>query len=168
MTDVFHQIAYVVMVSAVLGVLAIFTRQPIVVAYIVAGALLGPHGFGVMKDPKFLHSAGHIGVSLLLFLAGLELNPRQFGSLMGRFSILTLGVGAVFFGIGTGWGLLWDLTKYESVVLGAGCMFSSTILVVKLLPTVTLHQKHMGAVCVAVSARPAVPPPAPPLLLDPL
>ena len=44
----------------------------------------------------------------------------------------------------------WRFGLRDSLIASLALMFSSTILVVKLLPTTTLHQKHMGSICIAV------------------
>jgi len=47
-------------------------------------------------------------------------------------------------------GKLWNFSPGESIIIGLAFMFSSTILVVKLLPTVKLHQKRIGEVCIGI------------------
>jgi len=150
MDDGFLQISLLLITTSVLGALSIFLKQPIVAAYILAGILLGPHVSNVFSETEIVHHSGHFGVALLLFLAGIELQPRQFGTMLQRLAPITLATGAIFALVGFLWGVIWQFTLYESLILGLGSMFSSKILIVKLLPTLTLHQKHMGAVSIAV------------------
>ena len=44
--------------------------------YIVGGALIGPHLLGLVEDPEDLSSISEIGIALLLFVVGLELQPQ--------------------------------------------------------------------------------------------
>ncbi len=52
-------------------------RQPYVVAYLVVGIILGPYGLSVISDQEALTSMGEIGVVLLLFFIGMEINPKK-------------------------------------------------------------------------------------------
>lgn len=70
------------------GLLMRFFRQPHIVAYLLAGVLLGPHGMGLLKDPEFMARAGEFGVVLLLFFVGMKVSPRK---LMARWRITGLG-----------------------------------------------------------------------------
>ena len=63
--------------AAVLATAALFTRQPMIVAYLALGALLGPYGFGWVTDGAQLRAIGEIGIIFLLFLLGLEMQPRK-------------------------------------------------------------------------------------------
>ena len=59
--------------AAVLATLSLYTRQPMLVAYIVLGCLIGPHGFALINDDRHLSEIGEIGIMFLLFLVGLDL-----------------------------------------------------------------------------------------------
>ena len=147
---VFTDIALVVIAATLLGWLSLLTRQPIIIAYILAGVLLGPWGFKVITEIQFINEVSDIGITLLLFLAGLSLHPGKLFELFGKTFFLTLFTSTVFAGV-TG-AILYGFgaTATEAIITGVAMMFSSTILVVKLMPTNTLHQKHMGAVAIAV------------------
>ena len=58
--------------------------------YIVAGALIGPHVLGLIRDPDQLSSVTEIGIAMLLFIVGLELQPRRLWHL--RRDIFGLGL----------------------------------------------------------------------------
>src|SRR5437764_7314437 len=58
--------------------------------YIVAGALIGPQLLGLIKDPQQVTSVTEIGIALLLFIVGLELQPRRLWHL--RRDIFGLGL----------------------------------------------------------------------------
>ena len=53
--------------AAVLASVALYTRQPLLIAYIGLGALLGPYGFGLITDLELLRDFAHIGIIFLLF-----------------------------------------------------------------------------------------------------
>jgi Kef-type K+ transport system membrane component KefB len=147
---VFLDISIVVIVSAVLAWLSLLTRQPIIIAYILAGVLLGPWGLMLVTRLEFINQVSDIGITLLLFLAGLSLHPRKMVELFSKTIVLTLATSLLFALVAALVFFRFGSTVVESAVAGAAMMFSSTILVVKLMPTNTLHQKHMGAVAIAV------------------
>lgn len=147
---VFLEIALVVIVSTILGWLSLLTRQPIIISYIVAGVLLGPWGLKLVTKIEFINEASNIGITLLLFLAGLSLHPRRLLELFSKTFPLTLLTSGIFALVTGGILYTFGASILESVITGVAMMFSSTILVVKLMPTITLHQKHMGAVAIAV------------------
>ena len=150
MGNAFFSISLIVAVSALSACIGVVSRQPIVVAYIAAGILLGPWGFSLVKNVELINDISHIGVVMLLFLAGLVLHPQRLISLFRKTMLITIGAGAVFTVLIGTLLVLWRFPLAEAVITGTALFFSSTILVVKLLPTTTLHQQRMGSLCIAI------------------
>lgn len=136
--------------AALLATLALYARQALLVAYIVLGIALGPWGFGLVTDPKWIKGISEIGIIFLLFLLGLNLPLNKLFDLVGE-SLLVTGVSSALFGLlGVGVGWLFGYTLTEQLVIGAALMFSSTIIGLKLLPTTILHHQHTGEVIISV------------------
>ncbi|KKL50333.1 hypothetical protein LCGC14_2306520, partial [marine sediment metagenome] len=76
--------------SAVVASLAIYARQPLLVAYIVVGALIGPYCLGWMQDVQLLSKISEIGIIFLLFLLGLDLQPQSLMTALRKVTIVTL------------------------------------------------------------------------------
>ena len=148
--NVFYDIAVIVIISSIAAYISLFIKQPIIVGYILAGILLGPYGLKAISDIHFIDQTSHIGITLLLFLAGLALEPHRIIKLFRNTLLLTLVTSGMFAVLSGSIAFLFQFTLKESVLIGIAFMFSSTILVIKLLPTTTLHQKHMGAISIAV------------------
>lgn len=148
--QILHDITVVVVLGAVLAWCAHALRQPIILGYILCGVIAGPGGFALVSDVEFVDAAGKIGVTLLLFLAGVTLHPNQFYKLFRQTAWVTAGTGFASFAVAAVFVRLWGFGWGDSLLAGAALMYSSTILVIKLLPTTTLHQRHMGATCIAV------------------
>ena len=55
--------------AAVLASVALYTRQPLIIAYVALGALIGPYGFSLVTDLQQLSAIGHIGIIFLLSFA---------------------------------------------------------------------------------------------------
>ena len=136
--------------AAVLASIALFTRQPLLVAYIVLGALLGPYGLEFVTDTNLLADIAHIGIIFLLFLLGLDMQPSHLFHMLKKATLVAIASSALFLGIGFSVGALFGFTSSESVIIGAAVMFSSTIIGIKLLPTTVLHHKHTGELVVGL------------------
>jgi Kef-type K+ transport system membrane component KefB len=136
--------------AAVLASVALFTRQPLLIAYIALGALIGPFGFGFVKDLALLSDIAQIGIIFLLFLLGLDMQPRALVAVMKQATLVAVASSIVFAAAGYFIGKLFGFDPTERFVIGAAMMFSSTIIGIKLLPTTVLHHKHMGDLMVGL------------------
>ena len=136
--------------AAVLATLALFTRQPLVVAYIAIGIILGPSVTSLISDPGLINSIAKIGIIFLLFLLGLDMQPSKLGNMLKDALYVGILSSVIFFGSGflVGWGF--GYTMAESVIIGLAMMFSSTIIGIKLLPTTVLHHRHTGELVVSL------------------
>ncbi len=116
------------------GVLARLLKQPLVLGYLLAGIVIGPHTGGItVSDPQNLERLAEIGVTLLLFGLGLELSladlvPVRRVALVGSPLQVVL---TIAFGVPLGRWLGFGWT--ESVWLGSLVSLSSTIIVLKAL-----------------------------------
>mgnify|MGYP001220399822 CR=1 FL=1 len=136
--------------AAVLASLALFGRQPLLVAYIALGALIGPHGLGWVTDTSTISQISEIGIMFLLFLLGLDMQPQALLKVFRQVTHITLVSSLLFSGVGYAMGLLFGYTSTESLIIGVAMMFSSTIVGIKLLPTTALHHKHSGELMVGM------------------
>ena len=136
--------------GAIIASLALFGRQPLLVAYILLGAILGPFGLGLVSDVALISEIGSIGIIFLLFLLGLDMQPQALWRVLREVTHVTLISSAVFAGIGYIIANLFGYTTVESIIIGTAMMFSSTIIGIKLLPTTALHHKHSGELMVGM------------------
>lgn len=136
--------------AAVLATVALYSRQPLIVAYIALGALLGPFGLEMVTSASLLSQIAEFGIVFLLFLVGLDLPPRKLRNLFGETMLTAVGTTAVFFAIG--FGVMWAFgyTMLEASITGMAAAFSSTILGIKLLPTTVLHHRHVGELVISL------------------
>jgi len=136
--------------AAVLASLALYTRQPLLVAYIVLGAILGPYGYSFIQDTSLLSDISHIGIIFLLFLLGLDMQPSHLVHMLKKATLVAIFSAVIFMAIGYGVGIAFGYTQTEAVIIGVALMFSSTIIGIKLLPTTVLHHKHTGELVVGL------------------
>jgi Kef-type K+ transport system membrane component KefB len=136
--------------AAAVATLALYTRQPLLVAYIALGAAFGPYGFKLVAEQDLLKEIAHIGIIFLLFLLGLDLQPSNLAHLLKKATIISLVSSIAFFAVGFGVGYAFNLALMESVIVGIAMLFSSTIIGIKLLPTTVLHHKYTGELVVSL------------------
>jgi Kef-type K+ transport system membrane component KefB len=133
LVDVFHEVAALIALAAAAGVVAVWLRQPLLVAFIAVGVLAGPSALGVVSDVHEIDLLAELGIALLLFAVGLKLDVRLIRT-TGPVALIA-GIGQMAFTAGAGLGLALalglDLTTAAYVALALA--FSSTIIVVKLL-----------------------------------
>ena len=136
--------------AAILATLALYTRQSLLVAYIILGVLIGPGGVGLIKDPIILKDVGDIGIIFLLFLLGLNLQPQNLIKLLRETTIITLASSFIFAMLGYSLALVAGYPTIDAMVIGAAMMFSSTIIGLKLLPTTVLHHQRTGEIVISI------------------
>ena len=131
-------IAYGIIFAAAASHVARLFRQPLILGYVLGGVLLGTHlGFGLVTNEANIELISEIGLNLLLFIIGMEINLRELVK-MGK-SMLTLGIvqfaacvalGLLafrFFGYRIGNG------NFDLLYIAVAAALSSTLIVVKLL-----------------------------------
>lgn len=125
-----YQISLLLTVAAFGGYIAKLLRQPLIVGYLFSGIALSLFGFSNHGDFEGL---AKIGVTLLLFLVGLEMNLGDIKSL-GR-GVLLLSVGQLLLSFIGGFFIasLLGFGMGSAVLLSVALSFSSTILAVKLI-----------------------------------
>lgn len=136
--------------AALLGTVALYTRQSLLVAYIVLGMLLGPSGFKIVPNLELAHDIGDVGIIFLLFLLGLDLTPRELLTTLRKTTLVTLVFSILFISSGFAVGYCFRFTLIESLLIGASLIFSSTIIGLKLLPSLALHHKPIGETMISV------------------
>lgn len=144
------ELCAIVISAAILGTLFLYARQPIILAYIAAGMLIGPNGLELIPNSEHITQIGNLGVILLLFLIGLNLQPKKLIQLFKESSIITLGTCCFFFLSALLFALAIQLPMLDALIIAAALMFSSTVIGLKLIPTTTLHHKHMGQVMTSI------------------
>jgi len=136
--------------AAILATLSLYFRQPLLLAYIVLGALLGPFGLAWVVDTNLLADVSHIGIIFLLFLIGLDMQPSHLLQMLKKGSMVAFISSLAFALLGFMVGYLFGFSTVDSLIIGASTMFSSTIIGIKLLPTTVLHHKQTGELVVGL------------------
>jgi Kef-type K+ transport system membrane component KefB len=136
--------------AALLATVALYSRQPVLVAYIAVGAVAGPHGMGWVSDPKLVTEIAEIGIIFLLFLVGLDLQPAKLRNMFRKTFVTAVVSSITFFAVTVVVMLAFGFHTRDATIAGVACMFSSTIVGLKLLPTTVLHHRHIGEIVVGL------------------
>jgi len=119
--------------AAFLSIVFRFLKQPPILAYILTGVLLGPLAIFHIQDAEVMRSLSEIGITLLLFMLGLELRFSELKS-VGKISFFT-GIGQIVFTTVVGFiiSTILGFSPIVSFYISIALTFSSTIIIVKLL-----------------------------------
>jgi len=133
-----HDIGVAIIVATVLGLIAHWLRQPIILGYLIAGALAGPKlGFSLIKDEQSIKLISELGLILLLFIIGLELNLKAILGAGRQLLIAGFGqfVACAAIGVGLFAAMGYGLAGHsaDGLYLALLCALSSTAVVVKML-----------------------------------
>jgi Kef-type K+ transport system membrane component KefB len=137
MHELIGDITVSILFAWVLGLLAHFSRQPLILAYLVAGFFIGPFGVGWVKSQESISVISELGLIFMLFMIGLEIDLKKIvragavilfaagGQLLGGCLL-----GALFF---MGVGLSLGGGAFDALYLTVACALSSTVIIVKVL-----------------------------------
>jgi len=136
-TDLLSSIGICVSAAALLAVVGWRLRQPLILAYLLTGVVIGPHALKWVPNQESIETVAEIGLILLLFVIGLEIDLKKLASagapvlLTGALQVpICIALGLAFF---YGLGMRNGPGDYSLVYLAACMSLSSTLVVVKLL-----------------------------------
>ncbi|MBI3273914.1 MAG: cation:proton antiporter [Candidatus Colwellbacteria bacterium] len=133
MTSGIFELSFIILIAAGLGVLAKLLKQPLILGYLAAGALIGYFNLFPIREHEAFQVFADLGIMFLLFLVGMEINYSSL-RLVGRPSLI-VGLGQIIFTfiIGFFLALAFAFPLLPSAYIAIALTFSSTIIVVKLL-----------------------------------
>src|SRR3954464_13514341 len=137
MHELIGDITLCILFAWVLGLLAHFSRQPLILAYLIAGFLICPFGMGWVKSQESINVISELGLIFMLFMIGLEIDLKKIVR-AGKVILFAAGgqliggclLGILFFiaiGLSMGGG------GFDALYLTIACALSSTVIIVKVL-----------------------------------
>jgi len=141
MMEPFYEIVAILGIAAILGALGLALRQPLIVAFLATGILVGPSGLSIVRSADQVDLLARIGISLLLFVVGLRLDLHLIRT-TGPVALAT-GIGQVVFTSLFGFLIVLALgfSVIPALYIAVALTFSSTIIIVKLLS----DKKELGS-----------------------
>lgn len=137
MHELIRDITLCILFAWMLGLLAHFARQPLILAYLIAGFCIGPFGAGWVKSQESISVISELGLIFMLFMIGLEIDLKKIVR-AGKVILFAAGgqllggclLGVLFF---VGIGLSLGGGHFDAVYLCVACALSSTVIIVKVL-----------------------------------
>jgi CPA2 family monovalent cation:H+ antiporter-2 len=141
-----QDLAVVMIVAGLVTVVFHRFKQPVVLGYIIAGVIIGPHTppFQLIKDKETIDTLAELGVVFLMFSLGLEFRLRKLKK-VGVTALIaaTLEI-LLMFWVGYEVGQLFGWYKMNSIFLGAMLSISSTTIIVKALGELGKSKDHFA------------------------
>lgn len=128
-----QDIGIVIVAATFLALIVRLFRQPLVLAYVLAGILIGPSVLGLITEKEIIDILAELGIAFLLFIVGLELDIKRLKD-VGRVSV-GCGLGQIIITFLFGYLLAGFLgfTGYTPFYIAFALTISSTMVVIKLL-----------------------------------
>src|SRR3989344_2886097 len=132
MPPAFLELTFALVLATLLGVIARFFKQPLILAYIFAGIVISFFKFGNINQEVF-ELLSNLGIAFLLFLVGIDLNIRDL-KYVGKAALYT-GLGQIIFTAFVGFVILsaMGFSAIPSLYIAVAITFSSTVIIIKLL-----------------------------------
>ncbi|MCE9619589.1 MAG: cation:proton antiporter [Planctomycetes bacterium] len=137
MHELIQDITFSIVAAWLLGLLAHHFRQPVLLAYLVGGFVLGPSCSRMVQSTENIHSISELGLIFLLFMIGLEIDLKKIISAGSSITITALVqiLGGAALGVGFFWACGFGLGggNWDALYLAIAAALSSTVIIVKLL-----------------------------------
>jgi CPA2 family monovalent cation:H+ antiporter-2 len=141
-------LAIVMIVAGLVTVLFHRLKQPVVLGYIVAGVIVGPHTppFPLIHDEETIRTLSELGVIFLMLSLGLEFSLRKLKEVGATAFIAASTAILVMLAAGSSLGQAFGWSTMDSVFLGAILSISSTTIVIKVLDEVGLKKERFAGI----------------------
>ena len=136
--DLLSNIGLAIVAATAFALLARALKQPLLLAYLAAGIVLGPKiGFGLIEDEASITLISEIGLILLLFIIGLEIDLKKLLSAGRTLIVSGLSQFLICVALGIGFFVLMGFSmgdgRFDALYLAVAMALSSTMIVVKIL-----------------------------------
>lgn len=150
MDSIFFEISAIIVVSTALALVARLLKQPTILAFILAGIILGPIGLNILQSHELIDVLSEFGIAFVLFMIGIELDLKKFKEL-NTIAIIS-GLGQILFTGLIGYLVAqWlNFNSTESWFIAIALTLSSTIIIVKLLSEKRQIDSLYGRITLAI------------------
>jgi len=129
----FLELSAVVAIALIISLILKFLKQPIIIGYILTGILVSPYFLNLIGAESNISTLSTLGIALLLFMVGLNLNPKVIKNI-GKVALIG-GLGQIILTFAAGFAiskLLFNFSSVISAYVAIAVAFSSTVIVMKL------------------------------------
>jgi CPA2 family monovalent cation:H+ antiporter-2 len=142
-----QDLAVIMLVAGGVTILFHRLRQPVVLGYILAGLIIGPHTpINFIQDKANIDTLGEIGVIFLMFSLGLHFSLRKLAQVGATAFVAASMEIIVMLGLGYYTGLAFGWSRMDSIFLGSLLAMSSTTIIIKALTELKLVKEQFAQV----------------------
>jgi CPA2 family monovalent cation:H+ antiporter-2 len=150
--DFLQDLAVVMIVAAVVTVLFRVLKQPVILGYIIAGLIIGPHTppYAFIHDEATIGTLSELGVILLMFSLGLEFSISKLKSVGTSALIAAVTENLLLFWLGYEIGHFFGWSVMDRVFMGAMLSMSSTTVIIKVLADLGMMKERFAQICFGI------------------
>lgn len=143
-----QDMAIIMLIAGVVIVLFTRLKQPVVLGYIVAGILIGPHipPFQLIQDKHTIHILSELGVIFLLFTLGLEFSLKKLAKVGATAFVAAIAEILLMVWVGYEIGMFFGWKTMDAIFLGAILAVSSTTIIIKALSDLNMKNEKFAQI----------------------
>jgi CPA2 family monovalent cation:H+ antiporter-2 len=152
-TEVIQDFAIIMVVASVMALISYRLKQPMVIGYIVAGMIIGPHTppFSFILHPEILNLLAEIGIVLLLFVVGLEYPIAKLRSVGRKAFVIAFSEAFGTFGLGFVVGQMIGMSLFDSLFIALSISVTSTVVLSRVLQEFGIAKTDVSSLLLAVT-----------------
>ncbi|MDR1034498.1 MAG: cation:proton antiporter [Holosporales bacterium] len=147
---VFTHLTVIILVAAISGVLLARLNQPVMIGYILAGVMFGPSGFSFISSQDQIHFYSELGILLLLFVIGMELNVKSFLKMWKIPTLFTIIQVVTNVALALLFAFIFEWPIYVSLLVAFISSLSSTAAIVKVLEHIGELRTDVGHISIGI------------------
>lgn len=151
--QVIQDFAIIMVVASVMALVSYKLKQPMVIGYIAAGMIIGPHTppFSLILHPEILNLLAEIGIVLLLFVVGLEYPIAKLRAVGKKALIIAFAEAFGTFGVGIGVGQAMGMTLFDSMFTALAISVTSTVVLSQVMKELSLAKTDISSLILGVT-----------------
>jgi len=151
--QVIQDFAVIMIVASVMALISYKLKQPLVIGYIIAGIIIGPHTppFSLIRNLDILNLFAEIGVILLLFVVGMEFPIEKLRSIGRKALVIAMTEAFGTFAIGFVVAQSLHYSVYNSLFLALAVSVTSTVIVMRILEELDLIKHEASSIILGVA-----------------
>jgi CPA2 family monovalent cation:H+ antiporter-2 len=151
--QVVQDLAVIMIVASVMALISYKLKQPLVIGYIIAGIIIGPHTppFSLIWNMDILNLLAEIGIILLLFVVGMEFPIEKLRNIGKKASIIAIAEALGTFAIGFVVAQYLHYSVYNSLFLALAISVTSTVIVMRILEELDMIKEEASTIILGVA-----------------
>ncbi|MFL6372956.1 MAG: cation:proton antiporter, partial [Nitrososphaera sp.] len=152
-TQVIQDFAIIMVVASVMALISYRLKQPMVIGYIVAGIIIGPHTppFSFILHPEILNLLAEMGIVLLLFVVGLEYPIAKLRSVGRKALVIAFSEAFGTFGLGFIVGQAIGMSVFDSLFIALAISVTSTVVLSRVLQELGIAKTDVSSLLLGVT-----------------